>query len=65
MDDFAMPVPFDFGTQYMPYDTGAESYGGVEQNTFADMPEGGALNVDASHLNWAAMDWGTMQNRGG
>lgn len=57
IENFPMPMGSD--SQGLLYNVGGQGeYGVIGPGVYPNMPGQAPLNVDANHIDWAAMDWG-------
>jgi hypothetical protein len=57
IENFPMPMGSD--SQGLLYNVGGQGeYGVIGPGEYPNMPGQAPLNVDANHIDWAAMDWG-------
>ena len=59
IDDFAIPMPMDFGGHGMLYGVGGQGYEGLGLGN--GQP---SLDTDVNQFQWSAMDWNSMNGRG-
>jgi Fungal specific transcription factor domain len=59
IDSFPMSLPMGSGSLGLPYSMGEQGgYSGIGSGVYSNMPDQPPLDVDANHIDWAAMDWG-------